>query len=112
MSSSQGTQPAEIVITAEDPLIISSSWAATTLGSVTIEGGGYILITTAAGFSCTSMEAIPGGESPVAYTITVAGEAGGDGANGKDGDDGNDGDDGDDGNSPPHTRSLHEERRQ
>lgn len=66
----------DIVITAANPLIISSASAVTNFGVVTIKDGGYIDISTDCQFVCDQLIKIPGGSSPADADIVVHGKDG------------------------------------
>ena len=72
-------QGQNIDVTADKPLIISSTSAVTNFGVVTIKDGGYIDISIDCQFVCDELVKIPGGSSKAAADIVVHGKNGTDG---------------------------------
>ncbi|NUN99155.1 MAG: hypothetical protein HUU01_00930, partial [Saprospiraceae bacterium] len=73
----------DIVVTAQNPLIIKSTTAITNFGTVTLKDGGYIEIYVPVLFECDQFIKIPGGvPSPVPYDIAILGQDGASGING------------------------------
>jgi hypothetical protein len=68
----------DIVITAQNPLIINSPNTITIYNNVTLKDGGYIKISVPCSFQCETFTKIPGGSSAgaPAYDISVLGNDG------------------------------------
>jgi len=64
----------DIVVTAQNPLVINNNSTVTNFGKVTLKDGGYIDISVDCHFVCQTLEKIQGGSSPATNDITIHGK--------------------------------------